>query len=740
MKRPVTFLGIVFTLGLGCAAALLWLLGLVASDSTPLTVRASSSQVRAQAPGDVYCVTPQGGTYPGCTLVFTNVQAALDAATGGETIKVATGTYTDVHARPRRDTLSTGAVTQVAYISQTVHLQGGYTTTNWRTPYPVTQPTTLDAQRQGRVVYVTGAISPTLEGLRVAGGDADGIGGCMDAGGGVHVISSSVTMRDCQVSGSSALNGGGVGLCYGRLMLQDSTVTANGPAYGGGGMFTWYSTATLESSAIVTNYATAYGGGAWLLYSDITLSDTVVISNTSDDDGGGLMAQSSTGTFVECTVSHNAAEETGGGLMLWSGAYTVAETLVVSNTSLEGAGLAVWGTIVLSGNTIARNAATSFGGGVYLLEADALLTSNLIASNTVRSSRGGGLLLEESTVSSTGNIVVSNTVGRPLGGLVFGGGMSLWDSSGTFNGDTIAYNTCYGLGGAAYMYRSPATMTNMLIHDNFAGDAGSGVYVHQVYGQPLQLVHSTIARNAGGDGSGVLLSDAFFPAYSSVYLTNTILVSHTVGITVAAGSTATLEATLWGAGAWANEADWGGPGTILTGTPTRNHWEQPSFVAPDAGNYHLRSDSAAVDRGVDAGVTTDVDGDPRPTGAAPDLGADEVVHKLRIVKQASAGLVGTGTTLTYTVQVTNTGHVTVHATVSDVLPVHVIPGGVLTRSTGAIAPGETWIWQLPVTVEMGYAGPLTNVVEAASVEGAVAAYTETVTVAHRTHLPLVLRE
>ena len=31
-------------------------------------------------------------------------------------------------------------------------------------------------------------------------------------------------------------------------------------------------------------------------------------------------------------------------------------------------------------------------------------------------------------------------------------------------------------------------------------------------------------------------------------LTNTILVSHTVGISVSVGSTATLEATLWGSG------------------------------------------------------------------------------------------------------------------------------------------------------------------------------------------------
>jgi hypothetical protein len=55
-----------------------------------------------------------------------------------------------------------------------------------------------------------------------------------------------------------------------------------------------------------------------------------------------------------------------------------------------------------------------------------------------------------------------------------------------------------------------------------------------------------------------------------VAVTNTILVSHTVGIRVTAGNTATLEATLWGSGPWANDTDWGGAGTVITGTLAHN--------------------------------------------------------------------------------------------------------------------------------------------------------------------------
>jgi hypothetical protein len=126
-----------------------------------------------------------------------------------------------------------------------------------------------------------------------------------------------------------------------------------------------------------------------------------------------------------------------------------------------------------------------------------------------------------------------------------------------------------------------------------------------------------------------------------VALTNTILVSHTVGVTVTAGSIATLEATLWGADIWGNAADWGGAGTIVTGTV--NLWSAPSFLNPYSGDYHIGVDSAAVDAGVDAGVSVDMDGEARPEGNGYEIGADEVrappgrkIYLPLVVRNASA--------------------------------------------------------------------------------------------------------
>ena len=52
--------------------------------------------------------------------------------------------------------------------------------------------------------------------------------------------------------------------------------------------------------------------------------------------------------------------------------------------------------------------------------------------------------------------------------------------------------------------------------------------------------------------------------------------------------------------------------------------QQSWFKSLGSGNYHLRSTSRAIDAGVALAESfTDIDGGPRPVGAAPDCGADE---------------------------------------------------------------------------------------------------------------------
>jgi len=520
---------------------------------------------------------------------YASIQDAIDAASDGDVIKVAAGTYTGVNVHPRNDITSTGVVTQLVYISKTITIQGGYTTINWTTSDPTANPTMLDAEGQGRVLYITGDISPIVEGLRLTGGNAAGLGGHQNpggAGGGVYVISAAARIRNNWVFSNSASFGGGLYLYGSAATLNGNTVTSNSGGMGGGGLYLYGSTAALNGNTVISNAALLGGGGGLFLDSSAaTLNGNIIVSNTTiGGRGGGLHLLHSPATLSGNTVSANYARR-GGGLYLY---YSPA---------------------TLSGNTVSANRDYYFGGGggLLLIMSGATLSGNTVVSNT-SNDNGGGLHLDSSDAILNGNVIISNTSIYGDGGGVF-----LGSSAATLNRNIVVANTAItGSGGGLYLAGEGNALVNNVVADNQANGLGSGLYIR---GSAPRLLHTTIARNRGGDGSGVYIDFGATPV-----MTNTILVSQTVGLTVTEGGTATLMGTLWGSGAWANGINWGGAGAINTGT--FNIVGDPGFVDPDAGDYHLGPNSAALDVGVNAGVMTDIDNQPRPY-QAPDLGADE---------------------------------------------------------------------------------------------------------------------
>ena len=265
------------------------------------------------------------------------------------------------------------------------------------------------------------------------------------------------------------------------------------------------------------------------------------------------------------------------------------------------------------------------GGGVYILAATAALNNCRVFNNTAET--GGGLYLEDSTATLNGNSITDNAaVANPAGSYGDGGGLFLHYSPAALTGNFIIGNTADYSGSGLYLgHSSDATLVNNMVADNQIADwliiegADCGLYIGA---SSPNLAHTTIARNTGGaTGVGVCVHSRDFPA--TVTMDNTILVGHAVGIDVAAGNTATLEATMWGSGTWANGTDSSGLGLIVTGAV--NIWGDPAFVDPAGRDYHITADSAARDAGVDAGVTTDIDSEGRPIGTGYDIGADEWV-------------------------------------------------------------------------------------------------------------------
>lgn len=383
---------------------------------------------------------------------FATISAAIAAASDGDTLTVAPGTYAECVNTGGRDLVLVGSGAD---------------------------ETVLDGSACSAALTLGAGESVTVRDLSITAPDTRAI----------VVWYSALTLEGVRVvaSGNNAAVGGGLYAQGSALELSDCSFDENLATYGGAIYLEWYNTLRDQGSTFTGNDATVSGGAIYSYgYDVLELDGTVFRSNGAGESAGALAMIWGSGLSArEATFEDNHAWQNGGAAQL----YCVDSEVVFEDTTFEdntanGNGGALelewYSALTLSGGRFHGNAASGYGGALFGYALDALTVER--ASFCANRAAVGGALAQQ------------------------------WTAADTLNNNIFADNRAES-GGALYRYGAAAGVVR---NNTFVGNTASawgGAYLGawQAYGD---LRNNIVAWST--DGAGVYASDAYDYAYTTL--------------------------------------------------------------------------------------------------------------------------------------------------------------------------------------------------------------------------------
>lgn len=165
-----------------------------------------------------------------------------------------------------------------------------------------------------RIFFVIGNSDKTISGLTITNGhavgsDNNGGGGAIFNAGGGPMVSTTLTLDSCAITGSTADTFGGGILNFATLIVLNSTIsgnTANGAAIGGGGIDN-AGTITINNSTLSGNSApnATSGGGALLNGGPAQITNTTITNNQAAFVAGGIAVGNFSVTVANSIIAGN---------------------------------------------------------------------------------------------------------------------------------------------------------------------------------------------------------------------------------------------------------------------------------------------------------------------------------------------------------------------------------------------------------------------------------------------------
>jgi uncharacterized repeat protein (TIGR01451 family) len=267
-----------------------------------------------------------GGCYVrinGHEPTYGNVQVAVGHSAPGDVLHIA-GTCLGV------STFSDDGqpVDQTVFLTESLSLRGGYTTTNWTESDPVANPTVLDALGLGRVIYISNSAAISITGLHLRQGAALN-------GGAIYVSDGVFTMTQSLVYSSTATNGGALYNAAGDVYLVRDNQIFNNEATSGGGVYNADGSMWIDDALLWNNQAATNGGGFYHAGGSGLIQNAVLWANQATGNGGGIY-NAATGLTVRHDTFYGNSASNGGGMYTTDASPVVVNTIFSDNTASSG--------------------------------------------------------------------------------------------------------------------------------------------------------------------------------------------------------------------------------------------------------------------------------------------------------------------------------------------------------------------------------------------------------------------
>jgi len=394
---------------------------------------------------------PAGGDGSSWDKAYRFLQDGLDSATAGDEIRVAQGVYkpdrSEMNPEGTRDRRASFEL--VSGIS----LVGGYAglgaaDANGRdievyktvlsgdlagNDVEVTDLSTLrdEPTRKDNAYHVLTITGPAeVEGFIITRGHAFDVGwghvgyATGNYGGGMYVVLSDASVKDCMFEGNYAEEcGGGLGVEFKpgtpdkvyRVQVARCRFRWNAAYLGGAGAAVSHSALDMTDCEISGNWASRDGGGVFAASgATVTMTGCTLVGNRAGA-GGGIFVNSGTASLIACRVVQNEAVAGGGGVYLLSEGVFRAESSWFEGN--RATGLAPFGS----------------GGGIFLFGREVYVNNCVFSGNTA--AQGGASILSGSTDRL-------DVVDCTFSGNRAPRGNFLWEASGPWDQSVVQISSC----------------------------------------------------------------------------------------------------------------------------------------------------------------------------------------------------------------------------------------------------------------------------------------------------------